>query len=130
MAEMYDDLRGGDRVELEDVATGLFRDSLESAVEGAVAEVVESYSGDKIGKKVGAEIVSTVLGQIPRRLPASELIDELGRRGWELLPPAIVREVRRRLEVYETLHRTLAEKGVTRVKMQRKPRVKRLAEVQ
>jgi hypothetical protein len=123
MAERYLDLRGADRLELEDVAEGLLRGSWEASVRAAVEEIFEER---ELGtKRVAADVAEAVARALPARFPAEAFVDELGLLGWEILPPAQVREVRRRLGVYQSLQQSRLPEALKAVKM-RAPRVKKL----
>ena len=140
MSERYLDIRTIDRMELDDV----FRDEVvakfRTDVGGILEDYFEEHEGISWGKKKRAEIADAVAdvvinfsnsrGDFSNECPPTlaNFVDELGRRGWEILTPERVLSVRRRLGIYNAAARSALSKRNRSAKTTRRPRVKRLKE--
>jgi hypothetical protein len=133
MSDSYHDLSSADRYDLEEALESLTYEE----ILGALFDKFESVLDDLKDRHVlGANDITrsslrdAILEVFGRRLCGSvlaEFVDELGRRGWEVLPPARVREVRRRLTILNAATAALTKRkrsGNTT----RRPRVKKLKE--
>jgi hypothetical protein len=134
----YLEIRAVDRRELEEVflreVFRRLRTDVAGVVEGYLEENVESIpcEGDRRGG-IADEVADAIIefmrssdhfaNQCPPAL--EDLVGELGRRGWKLLPPERVRAVRRRLGATRSALTTGKRSGRTN---RRRPRVKRLKE--
>jgi len=136
MAERWLDLPGADRVELDDVAREVVADYMGTSVKTSIEELVEALQGkdeeDKHGRFFAGLLKSLVdrardaLTEKPAGDLARLLVDELGRRGWEILPPATVRRVKVDLRLAGAFRQSRLPEALASVKLAHGPRVKKL----
>lgn len=133
MSSSYYEISGADRMDLEDALEDLTFEEIRGTIEEKVDEVLEDLRERKtlgVNATTKSSLVDAVLGELRRRFAGAvlaEFVDEIGARGWELLAPARVRAVRRRLAIYNAA----AESALTkrnRSARTRRPRVKKLKE--
>jgi hypothetical protein len=134
MSSSYYEISGADRMDLEDALERLTLEEIRGTVADRVDEVLEDLRERKalgVNATTKDSLVDAVLVELRRRLAGSvlsEFVDEIGARGWELLSPARVREVRGRLRIYNAAAESALSKRKRSAKTTRGPRVKKLKE--
>jgi hypothetical protein len=136
VSDRYIDIRPSDRVELDLLAREILLDATRETIAGDVdealadlAETVEFGHLDDVAEKMRDAIRngSSKRGEFARTPPngISRLVDELGRRGWEILAPDRAREVRRVLTVFNIMKERLLSNHLSSGKTRRRPRAER-----